>query len=89
MTCAKSRTRLSSRFAMRGVPREREAISSAPSASMPMPRIPALRVTIFESSFGSYSSRRSTTPKRSRSGAVSCPARVVAPTSVKRGSGRW
>ena len=27
--------------------------------------------------------------KRDRSGAVSMPARVVAPTMVKRGSGSW
>jgi hypothetical protein len=40
-TSAKSRTRLSSRFAMRGVPRERFAIASAPSASVWTPRMPA------------------------------------------------
>ena len=33
-TWAKSRTRLSSRFAMRGVPRDRRAISMAPSSSV-------------------------------------------------------
>ena len=37
---------------MRGVPRERRAISMAPSGSMGTPRIPALRVTIRASSSG-------------------------------------
>ena len=37
------------------------------------------------SSSGPYSSSLSSTPKRSRSGPVIWPARVVAPTSVKRG----
>ena len=45
-TWAKSRTRLSSRLATRGVPREREAIVWAPSASTSTPRIPAERLTI-------------------------------------------
>ena len=49
----------------------------------------ALRETIFESSRGEYSSSRSTTPNRSRKGAESCPALVVAPTRVNRGRGRW
>ena len=43
---------LSSRFAIRGVPLARRAISAAPSASMGTPRIPALRVTIRQSSSG-------------------------------------
>ncbi len=34
---------------------------------------------------GSIQPKRRITPNRSRSGAVSCPARVVAPTSVKQG----
>ena len=40
------------RFAIRGVPREREAISSAPSLSISIPKIPADRVTISASSSG-------------------------------------
>jgi hypothetical protein len=47
---AKSRTRRSSRPAMRGVPRARRAISLAPSAVMPMLSTRAPRVTIFSSS---------------------------------------
>ena len=42
-TSAKSRTRRSSRLAMRGVPRDRRAISHAASASMATPRMPAAR----------------------------------------------
>ncbi len=49
-TCAKSRTRLSSRPAMRGVPRARRAISSAPSAVTAMPSTRAPRLTISSSS---------------------------------------
>ena len=70
---------------MRGVPRLREASSIAPSASMRMPMRAAERVMMRHSSSGVYSSSRNDTPKRSRSGAESCPARVVAPMSVKRG----
>ena len=73
---------------MRGVPREREAISRAASASIWARRMSALRETIFPSSWGVYSSSRSTTPNLSRKGADSCPARVVAPTKVNRGKGR-
>ena len=51
-TWAKSRTRRSRRLAARGVPRLRRAISRAPSGSMPMPRMPALRVTMIASSSG-------------------------------------
>jgi len=40
------------RFAIRGVPRERRAISSAPVGSMSTFRMLAERVTIFESSCG-------------------------------------
>lgn len=40
------------RFAMRGVPREREASSSAPSGSVSIPRIAAERDTICASSWG-------------------------------------
>ena len=86
--CAKSRTRLSMRLAMRGVPRLRRAISSTPSSSVRTLRIPALRRTMAESSCGEYSSRRKRMPNRSRSGALRSPARVVAPTSVKRGRSR-
>ena len=49
-TSAKSRTRRSSRPAMRGVPRARRAISLAPSAVMPMPSTRAPRLTISSSS---------------------------------------
>ena len=49
-TWAKSRTRRSSRPAMRGVPRERRAISLAPSGVMPMPSTRAPRLTISSSS---------------------------------------
>ena len=52
ITCAKSRTRFKSRFAIRGVPLERDAISSAPSCSIFIPRIPALLSTICASSSG-------------------------------------
>ena len=48
-------------------------------------KIPALRVTICPSSSGLYSSSRSSTPNRSRRGAESCPARVVAPMRVNLG----
>ena len=84
-TSAKSRTRLSSRLATRGVPRERDAIASAPSSSTSTSRMPAERRTIWASSAGAYSSRRWVTPKRSRSGVVSRPVRVVAPISVNSG----
>ena len=84
-TWAKSRTRRSIRLAMRGVPRLRRAISMAPSASMGTSRIPADRVTMSASSSGVYSSSRSVTPNRSRRGADSWPARVVAPISVNLG----
>ena len=52
LTSAKSRTRRSIRLAMRGVPRERRAISIAPSGAMETFRMPAERVTIFASSSG-------------------------------------
>ena len=45
-TSAKSRMRRSSRLAMRGVPRERVAISRAPSSASCTPRMPALRARI-------------------------------------------
>ncbi len=45
-TCAKSRTRRSSRLAMRGVPRDRRAISSAAAGAISTPRIRADRATI-------------------------------------------
>ena len=61
------------------------ATSKAPSGSMSMPNIPALRVTIFCSSPAEYISSRSITPNRSRKGEVSCPARVVAPMRVNLG----
>ena len=84
-TSAKSRTRLSSRLATRGVPLLRAAIVCAPSGSSSMPRIPAARRTISASSATAYGSRRAWMPKRSRSGVVSKPVRVVAPTSVNGG----
>ena len=51
-TCAKSRTRRISRLAMRGVPRLRLAISSAPSWSQSILRIWAERRTITASCSG-------------------------------------
>ncbi len=60
----------------------------APSGAMGIPRMAALRVTIFASSSGVYSSRRRFTPNRSRRGAESWPARVVAPTRVNFGRSR-
>ena len=52
-TSATSRTRRRIRLAMRGVPRERLAISSAASSSISTPRMPAERTTIDASSPGS------------------------------------
>jgi hypothetical protein len=49
-TAAKSRTRRSRRPAIRGVPRERRAISAAPSEVMATFSTPAPRVTIVSSS---------------------------------------
>ena len=46
LTCAKSRTRRSSRPAIRGVPRERLAISAAAASSVGMTRMRAERRTI-------------------------------------------
>ena len=57
----------------------------APLGSMGIPKMVALRVTIFASSSGVYSSSRRFTPNRSRKGAESCPALVVAPTRVNFG----
>ncbi|MPM82304.1 hypothetical protein SDC9_129365 [bioreactor metagenome] len=87
ITCAKSRTRFNRRLAILGVPLERFAISAAPSGVIGISNIPALRVTICISSSGVYSSSRIKTPNLSRKGAESCPARVVAPMSVKCSSG--
>ena len=86
-TCAKSRTRLRSLFATRGVPRLRRAISSAASASMLTPRMFAERRMILPSSAGVYISRRMSMPNLSRRGLESIPARVVAPMSVNFFSG--
>ena len=52
-TWAKSRTRRSSELAIRGVPRERPAISKAASSVMGTPRILLERSTIRESVAGS------------------------------------
>ena len=52
-TCATSRTRRRMRFATRGVPRARAAISSAASSSVSTPRIRAERRTIVASCSGS------------------------------------
>ena len=52
-TSATSRTRRRIRFATRGVPRERRAISSAASSEIPTPSMPAERCTIVVSSAGS------------------------------------
>ena len=70
---------------MRGVPRERDAISKAPSSSISMRRMSADLVTISFKLSGVYSSSCSLMPKRSRSGEESMPRRVVAPISVNRG----
>ena len=70
---------------MRGVPRDRLAISSAPSESHSILRIFAERRTITASCSGVYSSSRKLMPNRSRSGEVSMPARVVAPINVNFG----
>ena len=51
-TTAKSRTRLSSRLATRGVPRLHFASSSAPSSVQGWPRMPALRRMMRASSSG-------------------------------------
>ena len=67
---------------MRGVPRERLAISRAALSSIAMPSVLAERVTISASSSVVYISSRHSTPKRSRKGEPSMPALVVAPTSV-------
>ena len=82
ITSAKSRTRLSRRFAIRGVPLERFAISIAPLLSQGMESMTDERITISQSSSGVYISRRIITPNLSRRGPVSCPALVVAPISV-------
>ena len=50
LTCAKSRTRLNKRFAIRGVPRERFAISSEPEGSMSAYKSVDERSTILASS---------------------------------------
>ena len=52
-TSATSRTRRRIRFAIRGVPRERRAISVAASSSIATPKIPAERWTIAVSCSGS------------------------------------
>src|ERR1017187_2489380 len=61
--------RRSSRLAIRGVPRQRRAISSAAPGSISTARRPADRFTIVCSSSTLYGSRRSTRPKRPRRGA--------------------
>ena len=52
-TSAKSLTRLSRRLEIRGVPRERRAISRAASSPMEVPRMPAVRSTMSLRSSGS------------------------------------
>jgi len=52
-TSAKSRTRLSRRLAMRGVPRARNAISAAPAGVSGTPRICADRARIVSRSVAS------------------------------------
>ena len=68
---------------MRGVPRERMAISAAPSWSMGTPMTSAERRTMMRSSSSVSNSRRRRIPKRERSGDDKSPGRVVAPTKVK------
>ena len=73
---------------MRGVPRERRAISAAPAASSGTSRMRAERARMRSSSRRARRSRGgSVAPKRSRSGDVSSPARVVAPIRQKGCSG--
>ena len=67
---------------MRGVPRERRAISLAPSSASSKPMTRAPRRTIPSSSATVSELSRTGMPKRSRSGVVSSPARVVAPIRV-------
>lgn len=81
-TAEKSRTRLSNRLAIRGVPRLRRAISAAASRSMVIFSAAAEWETIFSSSAGEYISRRLMMPNLSRKGEASIPARVVAPIRV-------
>ena len=60
-------------------------MAAAPAASISTSRMPAERRTISSSSSAPYRSSRSVIPKRSRSGVVSNPVRVVAPISVNSG----
>ena len=75
-------------MAILGVPRERFAISLAASGAIQIPKILLERFTIFSRSSGEYSSKRSTIPKRSRSGVVKEPALVVAPIKVNFGKSK-
>ena len=70
---------------MRGVPRERRAISAAPSSSQAMPRIFAERRTIAASSQRRIELQPMHDAEAVAQRAVSRPARVVAPISVKGG----
>ena len=85
-TAAKSRTRRNSRIATRGVPRARRAISAAPSpvsAEAEHARRRARRSP--RARRDRRNAAASGMPKRSRSGVVSRPVRVVAPISVNGG----
>ncbi len=81
-TCAKSRTRFNKRLAIRGVPRDRDASSSAASSAMDIFNSLADRLTMRTRSSAVYGSSLQITPNLSRNGPVSMPARVVAPISV-------
>ena len=76
----KSHTRRKSRKAIRGVPRERRAISRAASSSIENPINPAF-LLIMKLSYSTVS-KRNGMPKRSRRGCESRPRRVVAATMV-------
>ena len=69
---------------MRGVPRARRAISTAPSAVMAARDAGAAGDDLLSSPRVEIQPHGM--PKRSRSGVVSRPARVVAPTSVNGAS---
>ncbi len=69
---------------MRGVPRARRAISSAPSRSTGVSSRRAERLTIaVRSASVVVIQPRSTSPKRLRIGALTSPCRVVAPIAVE------
>ena len=85
-TSAKSRTRLSSRLATRGVPRERSAIARAPAASISTPSTPRRARDDLARGRPGRSGRAGAGCRSGRAAAWSAgPARVVAPISVNGG----